>query len=159
MTQVFAPQDAASSNGAPSIKDFTLPAQRIQFRVDDELFECHPNLPALSFLEFAELASKMSDTDVGDMAIMFEQMWRLFLVEESAIRFLARLRDSQRPITIGQIQSISQWAMEVYGLRPLEQSNSSSATSSTPPSGPNSTVNAPLPASTSATSLSTVSLT
>ena len=148
----------AAMNGA-AIQDFTLPPHQVRFRVNDDVFDCIPYIPAISFIEFTDLVGQMRTDDPAQARELFDRMWHLFMTEDSAKRFLFRLEDRNNPINIEQLNSITQWAMEQYGLRPTEPSDNSSDTSATPVSGPNSTENAPLPGSTSEPSASLVSLT
>jgi hypothetical protein len=149
MTNPTALAGLDGTTSADGILDFTDPMPPARFRIGDDVFEVVPGLPALSFMEFSDLAGQQIE-EPGEARDMFQRMFRLVLVEDSAERFIARLEDRHRPITIMQVQKVIPFVMEQLGLRPTEPSEPSSNGSDGQASGPNSTESAPLPESDSA---------
>lgn len=124
------------------IKDFTKARRSIKFKIDDDVFNCVPDLPVLTLIDFAAMAEKINETSMDEsMRNLFIDMFKLILVDTAAERFIARMQDKINPISMDQVNEIMPWVMEKYGLRPTEPSDSSSAGSPTPESGLNSTVN------------------
>jgi hypothetical protein len=157
MTQAIAIPEAPLLPGPDGIIDFTEAHPPVRFRIDSDIFTVIPGLPALAMLRFAQLANQQQEDNDPDAARdIFERMFRLILTADCVDTFLDRMSDSElakpepQPITIWQVQRITPWVLEQLGLRPTEPSGSSSDGSANPESGPSSTVNAPLPASTSA---------
>jgi hypothetical protein len=138
------------------VRDFT-PAERvIRFRIRGETFEAAPDLPAMVAIQLAELAEKKDESE--SQGKVFADMFRLLLLPESAERFIERMSDLQRPISIRMINDIMPWLMEEYGLRPTTAPSDSSGGSGNQGGGTNLTGNALVPAVlTSDNSLSTVS--
>lgn len=148
MTNATALAGLDGITGADGIMDFTDPTPPVRFRVGEDVFEIVPGLPAVSFMEFADLAGQQIEQP-DEARDMFHRMFRLVLVDESAERFVRRIEDKHNPITIWQVQKIIPFVLEQLGLRPTEPSDSSPDGSDGQVSGPNSTENAPLPVSTS----------
>jgi hypothetical protein len=170
---------------APDVMNFGEPPKQIQFAVGDDLFECPSSLPILTLIDVAESADSIENTRIADMRPLFKRLFGMLLVPESAQRFMTRMGDRTcrqcgftdakfdmiscpecdtplapppaDPIGIGVVNRVIPWVMEQYGLRPTEPSGDSSDGQPSPPSGPNSTENAQLAASTFEPSPSIVS--
>lgn len=124
------------------IKDFTRAAKRIRFRVAPDVFEGIPGLPAMELVEFAALADKLDEADVGQFPALFRQLFGMILQEDSYDLFNKRLSDREHPIDFQHLQDILPWLLEEYGLRPTQPSSDSSAGSESPDVGTPSTENA-----------------
>lgn len=106
------------------IKDFTEDRSSLkpkQFRIDDDLFECAPLLPAGAT---TYLASMMKADDV-QRVVMLGELLDMIVLPESAQRFAARLKDPLNPISNNQLGAIVKWMLEEYGLFPTQQSSNS----------------------------------
>lgn len=141
------------------IKDFSKARKRIQFKIDDDVFEASPAVPAEILMDFA---AQFSDLDpenapVGKQLEAFRGVLELVLLDDSLTRFSERLRDRRNPIDIDQMEEIITWLFEVYGLRPTEPSSGSPSGPSVPVSGMALTGSTPAVVSISAASPSTVS--
>lgn len=141
----------------PEIKDFTKPRKRIQFKIDDDVFEAASAIPAEVLMDFAAQFAGMDpeNAPVDKQLEAFRSVLSLVLLEESLDRFNARLRDRSNPIDIEQIEEIITWLFAEYGLRPTELSSGSSAGPSGPVSGMDSMANTADAVSISAASPST----
>lgn len=121
------------------IKDFTEDRKRILFKIDGDVFECNPQLPILSLLDFAAMADQVGDKADDAAKNMFLDMFNMVLIDESAAVFIERMRDKRRPISITQVNDILPWIMEQFGLRPTQPSAPSSPGSEIPDGGLSST--------------------
>jgi len=114
----------ATTNG---MMDFSLPSEPIRFRVDDDVFDAAPDIAAELALIFAAEAELLSDenTPTEKKIEIIHKLFRMVLLPESADLFIARLRDSARPIGIRRFERIVNWLLEQYGLRPTESDSDS----------------------------------
>lgn len=141
------------------IKDFSKSRKRLQFRIDNDVFEAVAAIPAQVMIDFAKTIteadpSKMSPADqVGALSSMLKTV----LLPTSLKRFRARMSDVENPIEMDQISDVVTWLFEEYGLRPTTGSVSSSNGVSPPGPGTGSTDGTRVVESISAGSLSTVS--
>ncbi len=134
------------------IRDFTN-HRVVRFRIDDDVFEGLPDLPAMLLVEFASAMAKLDETtDIKDQPKVFRDLFNMVLTDESAARFIERMSSKTEPISIAQIDQIMPWIMEQYGMRPTEPSSDSSTGSESPGVGTNLTVAALPEASTSESS-------
>jgi hypothetical protein len=140
------------------IMDFTEPQRRIAFRIHPDVFDCVPDIPVLTLLDFASLADSIDSTTLGpEMKQMFVDLFNLVLVDESAATFQARMTSKEAPISLNQVQKLMPWIMEQYGLRPTEAPSNSLDGADSQESGQNSTANAVVEELTSAESVPTAS--
>jgi len=141
------------------LKDFSKKRKRLQFTVDDDTFEAAAAIPAEVMIQFAE---RVSTTDPNAMSPkeqvgIFREMLETVLLPDSMAVMRKRMADPRNPVDMEQLDSIITWLFEEYGMRPTQESNSSSAGDSIP--GPGTTSMAPTPdmVSISAASPSTAS--
>lgn len=149
-TQVYADAD---------VRDFSRPRKRKIFRIDDDVFEAAPALPAGLAFELLAAAQALSPGG-GDAASKVGTLFDTFkkiLKQESAARFGERMNSAEEPIEIRQINEVILWLLEEYGLRPRPPSSASSPDSGNPGSGTSSTDGAHSPVSTPSPSPSTAS--
>lgn len=139
------------------MKDFTSKPRVIEFKIDDDVFRCHPSLPAQVLLDFAVKAEQMGDNPTGEQGIeAMLDVLRVTLLPEHFKRFRDRMNDPAKlaeeaaaagrpapgpyvPIELSQVSEIVPWIMEEYGLRPTEPSGDSSDGPSSQGSGTSST--------------------
>lgn len=143
----------------PEIKDFTKKRTPLQFRIDDDIFDATPTVPAETMIEFAESMTSADPTQMApkEMVGLLRGVIEVVLLEESLARFKARMKDKANPIDMEQLDGIVSWLFEEYGMRPTNESSSSSAGDSPVVPGITSMVTLPDVASISAASPSTVS--
>jgi hypothetical protein len=148
--------------GGAEVLDFTIKREPLWFRIDDDLFQAAPALPAGVAFQFAELASTLGG-DSGDERVAQARaamtLFEKILYPDSYRRFQERMHSVEQPIDPHQLFQVVSGLMARYGLRPTEPSADSSASPEPPADGTNSTDAPPPPASTSPPSPSTASAT
>ncbi len=153
----------AGGNGAPvdDILDFTIKRKPVRFRIDGDLFQAAPALPAGVAFEFAELAGQLQEQGRDRVAEARAAMglFEKILYPDSYRRFTERMHSIEEPIDPGQLFMVVSGLMARYGLRPTEPSADSSAGPAAPADGTNSTGEPPPSESTSTSSPSTASAT
>jgi hypothetical protein len=125
-------------------KDFTDTSEPIRFRINDDVFEAPSVLPVPVMQQLASAAADLKSQ--GSDAQALESIVHVFdviLVDESATLFRTRVNSKANPVGIKQIIDIMMWLLEVYGLRPTDQSSVSSDSSETETAGMPSTDGAP----------------
>lgn len=131
-------------------KDFSKPRQDIKFKIDDDVFTAYSRLSPQAMQNaihaLAKLQSAKDDLDVENLNVenlenlehladynLLEKLSVLadvldgMLQPESAKIFRERLLGSDNVIDYQTAIGVMQWLMEVYGLRPTQQSEPSSA--------------------------------
>lgn len=123
------------------LMDFSSPRRSIKFRVDDDVFEAAPDIPAELALDYAEKAEQLagSDSTYETQKEVIHALFRMVLFPESADRFIARLSDRRNPIGQAKIARITKWLFEEYGLRPTEPDSASFTGSASLDAGTSST--------------------
>lgn len=141
------------------IKDFSKVRKRIQFRIDDDLFEAAPAVPADILIDYTQEFAGVDPEKIpiDQQLKVFRSVLELTLLPESLDRFTARMRDRKNPIEIDQISDVITWLFEEYGLRPTELPSDSSDGQPVPASGTSSMASTPETVSISAASPLTVS--
>ncbi|MGW2213196.1 hypothetical protein [Streptomyces sp. NPDC001781] len=140
------------------MRDFTRQPRVIEFKVDDDVFRCHPRLPAQVLIDFAVSADQMGDNPTGEQGITaMLGVLEVTLLPGDFKLFRERMSDPERAIELEQVSEIVPWIMESYGLRPTTPSDSSSDGPSVPGPGTSLTENTSAVASISANSPSIAS--
>lgn len=140
------------------MRDFTRQPRVVEFKIDDDVFRCHPRLPAQVLLDFAVKADQMGDNPTGEQGIQaMLDVLEVTLLPDHFKVFRARMSDPDNAIELDQVSEIVPWIMEQYGLRPTTPSDDSSGGPSLPASGTSSTENTPAVVSISANSPSIAS--
>lgn len=141
------------------IKDFSKKRKQLQFRIDDDVFEAAPAVPADILIDYTQEFAGLDPEKipVDQQLKVFRSVLELTLLPESLEVFTRRMRDRTNPIEIDQISDVITWLFEEYGLRPTELPSDSSDGQSSPESGTALTANTPGMVSISAASPSTVS--
>jgi hypothetical protein len=110
-------------------KDFSLSPEPVIMRIAPDEFKCYPEIPLDVMMDIAEAAS----SEIVGMKRV-EQMRELLegiMEPESYALFSRRTRKgtikepNPNPIGMRHIREILPWIMEVYGLRPTQESDSS----------------------------------
>lgn len=103
------------------IPDFSKPRNRVAFRIDDDVFEAPPVLPAMVLLEYTKKFHSLGqDADPAQHMDAMTGVLDLVLLPESYGRFVARLSDKENPIDLAQMQQAIEYVMEAYGMRPTQ---------------------------------------
>ena len=117
------------SDGIARFKDFTGDSDPIQFKIRDEVFTAHEDIPLAHLGKLSELGEGLSGKDANPVAKMLAVFEKL-LVPESFERFKDAVEGrSSTVVGISRVQAIIPWLMEQYGLRPTEAPSISSTTS------------------------------
>jgi hypothetical protein len=126
------------------MKDFTRERKKIEFKIDNDLFEAKSPIPAQVLMDFASKFSNMSqDSTVEEQLVAFRGVLELVLMPTSLKRFVDRMSDVNYPIAVDQVEEIVSWLFEEYGLRPTEVPSSSSSGQGNQDAGTKSTVITP----------------
>lgn len=110
---------------ADELQDFTeedRPTEPIRFKINDDVFEAAPVLPAGVSHDFA----LMQTLDPAAQVVLLGHILEAFLLPESALRFATRLRDPEQPITNQQVGKVIAWLVSQYGQRPTMPASLSS---------------------------------
>ena len=100
----------------------------IPFKIHGEIFHGVPDLPAGMLFDMASMFSDVKGgSGIGTQFETLDRFFQLLLVPESYERFKERMRDPERPITIGIMMAVMRYLIEQMTGRPTEQSSSSSA--------------------------------
>lgn len=108
-------------------KDFGSPAsaetaEPLKFKIYEEEFVCHPEIPGKILLEFI----KNSDSDrVAVSASALTDFFEKVLVDESWERFDALTSDPKRVVSMTMLAEIVSWLLEEYSDRPTQGSEHS----------------------------------
>lgn len=116
------------------VKDFTRKRERALFRIDDDVFEAAPALPAETLIEFS---GRFSDLEQSLSPETLHEVLSLVLLPESFERLSSRLRDKKNPVDIDQFSDIVVWLLERYGKRPTRPASNSPAGPPVPEPGTN----------------------
>lgn len=117
-------------------RDFSRKPRDMYFDADGERYYCLPAVAPEVLQEMVTSLRAVKDDPVGALKQVFE----LVLVEESAVRIVARLKKGHpNPIDIMQAVDICEWLTEEFAQRPTRPSTSSSDGSATEPAGITST--------------------
>jgi hypothetical protein len=95
-------------------KQFTRskPALWVEFDVDGDTFRAVSSAPAVAVLD----AAAINSAEGIDRLVILMRFLDMVLEPASAIRFAARTRSSENPITLEQTAEIAVWLLEeVYG--------------------------------------------
>lgn len=111
-------------NGNVQIVDFSFSPEPKRFTVNGDVFECSPELPLTVMLTAANIKMDMESFKTQGLEPILTFFDEVF-IGDSSQRFRARVNDKERPIGLRHIMKILPWLMEVYGLRPTEESESS----------------------------------
>jgi hypothetical protein len=112
-------------DGLTEIADFSFSPEPKRFRINDDVFECSPELP-LGVLARAAKMKMDRDTlerdGIEPILAFFDEVF----IGTSSQRFRLRVDSKTNPIGMRHILKILPWLLEVYGLHPTEPSESSS---------------------------------
>lgn len=111
--------------GLAEIIDFSFSPEPKRFRVNNDVFECSPELPLGVLARAAKMKMDRETLERDGLEPILGFFDEVF-IGDSSQRFRARVDDKANPIGMRHILKILPWLLEVYGLRPTEPSESSS---------------------------------
>lgn len=104
----------------------------VSFELDGDTFYCAPKMPMSIIRQVAGLRNTMkSDEITGEKMENLLNIMRGLMFDESVALLDARIESKENPIDIKEISDIIAWLLEVYGLRPFQESSDSVSGSST----------------------------
>jgi hypothetical protein len=112
-------------NGNVDIIDFSFSPEPKRFQINDDIFECSPELPLGIMARAASMKFDAETLRVKGIEPILEFFDEVF-IGDSSQRFRARVNNKERPIGLRHVIKILPWLMEAYGLRPTEPSQPSS---------------------------------
>lgn len=125
-------------------KDFTKPKKRVEFRIDEDLFEAPRVLPIPVMQELASTADRLKgNLSNAEQLQMVISIFDTILPDAAAARLRERISSKEEPVDLEQIMDIMLWLLEVYGLRPTQPSADSSVGQPAVTSGTPSAAGAP----------------
>jgi hypothetical protein len=138
-----------------AMKDFSKVRKPLQFRIDDDVFDASPAIPAQVLIDFTEQITDADPTKMSpkQQVSLLAGMLEIVLMPKSLRRFKERMADIENPVELSQINDVVEWLFEEYGLRPTTESSSSSNGGSPPGTGTTSTDSTPVGELISAASL------
>lgn len=111
-----------TDNGV-SFKDFTRKRKPVNFKIEDEHFDCVPALPVETTQVIARIAKEISDDNALEK---LNEFFGEVLLGDGAERIRLLMGDKKNPLETDQAVEILYWLLEVYGLRPTQSSSGSS---------------------------------
>lgn len=111
-------------------QDFTsAPDEPIAFRIAPDTFQCIDEIPLDVLVELADMAT--ADLSTKEKFQKMIDLVKDILTPESRATFTARLKvgteeePNPHPIGMKAIRKLLPWVMEVYGVRPTQESSES----------------------------------
>lgn len=118
--------NVVNTDGMVEIQDFSFSPEPKRFRINDDVFECTPEMPLAVMVKASELqltAEVLKTKGMEPVLAFFDSV----MFDASAQRFRERTADKVNPVGLRHVAKIIPWLMEVYGLRPTQPSEDSSA--------------------------------
>jgi len=119
------------------MKDFSRDRERKTFRIDNDVFEAAPAIPAGTLVDFATRFGDLDSADAVKRLDILTQALNLVLLPDSFKLLTSRMRDKVNPIEIDQLSDVIVWLLGEYGLRPTQPFSESSDGQPNPESGTN----------------------
>lgn len=120
------------SNEVVRHADFSLSPEPVTMTIAPDTFELVPEIPLDALTDMMNIGTKMEGEDRSQWMERIYQFFDGLMTPDSAAKFRERGRKStpdnvnRNPIGMRHIQNILPWLMEVYGLRPTQESSESS---------------------------------
>lgn len=109
-------------NEESDIKDFSRPRPRIRFKIDGDVFEAAPAIPADVLVEFASRFGDLDSVAHGERLGVLTSVLDMVLLPESYALLRKRMSDREHPVELDQLSEVIVHLMEKYGLRPTQPS-------------------------------------
>jgi hypothetical protein len=125
--------------------------EKIEFKIDDDLFHCRPSIPAGVIMRFGAMtasadAEDAADGNQGANAISaIREFFDAAITETDHAKFYALLDGKDRFVDLSLLIEIATWLADKYSARPTGLPSSTSSPGKT--TGPDST-DGPLPGGT-----------
>lgn len=97
----------------------------VSFELDGDMFYCASKLPMFVIRKVGQLRGIENENLNEDKIEKFLSILRDILLDESVTLLNERLESKTNPIDISEISGIIAWLLEVYGLRPFQESSDS----------------------------------
>lgn len=109
------------------IKDFSFSLEPKRFRVNDDIFECAPEIPlhALALAANLKIDVNLLKEDPEKALVPIFEFFEEIMLGDSYQRFYVRFKDNQKPIGIRHLMKIVPWLVEEYGVTPTPQPSNS----------------------------------
>jgi hypothetical protein len=109
-------------------RDFTKKRDVIKFTIDDDEFRAHSGIPAEMLIEYgAQFQGRdMTKAPVEEQMVIYREALEMCLEPDSYRLFLSRLKDPLKPIDADQLDEVTTWLFEQYGMRPTQPPANSS---------------------------------
>ena len=134
-------------------KDFTKPREEITFTIAPDTFRAYPAIAADVLISYVGKMADYADRSAADQMNVYKDVLKDLLEPDSYARFVARMADRENPIDPGQLDDVTSWLFEQYGMRPTQPSSPSPVGLPSPEPGTGSTANTPVEVSISEPSL------
>lgn len=134
-------------------KDFTKQRDEITFVIAPDTFHAWPAMAADVLINYAARLQNMVSGSAADQFGVYKDVLSEVLQPESYARFVERMGDKANPVDLEQLDAVTSWLFEQYGLRPTQPSGPSSTGPSDPAPGTGSTASTPVEVSISELSL------
>lgn len=104
--------------------DFSVSPEPIRFKMEDDVFECLPDIPLDVLADMAEFAA--GKTSGKESILRVYDLFDAVMTHDSAAKLRERAgRGSQQPIGQRLLTQVLPWLLECYGLRPTQSSSDS----------------------------------
>lgn len=125
-------------------KDFTKQRDDLSFTIAPDTFHAWPAMAADVLINYAARLQSMAEGSAEDQFGIYKAVLEEILQPDSFTRFVERMGDKANPIDLEQLDSVTTWLFEQYGLRPTQPSEPSPTGPSGPAPGTGSTESTPV---------------
>ena len=105
------------------IKDFSYDSVTIPFRIGEDVFHAHPDIPLSVVGQISKLTDVRGTLEKENGVNVITDVFAEFLQDASGELF--RQRVHEKKIGVKKITEILPWILEKYGLRPTQPSSDS----------------------------------
>lgn len=135
------------------LPDFSKPRTRVAFKIDNDVFEAPPAIPAMVLMDYAKRfnTADAEKLDPEEQLKIMLDLLSVILKAPSYERFVERLSSKEEPIELDQVQTSIEYLMGKYGMRPTQPPSISSPGPVDQAGGTSLTGNTPVAVSTSGT--------
>lgn len=140
-------------------KDFTKQRDAISFDIAPDTFHAVTAMPADVLVKFASRLADPASLPIDEQFQLYKDVLEELLLPDSFARFVQRMGDKANPIDTEQLDAVTTWLFEQYGMRPTQPSSPSPDGPPSPEPGTGSTESTPVEVSISEPSLLSASST
>ena len=103
--------------------DFSVSPEPITFKMENDVFECLPDIPLDMLVDLADIASVEKGKEQIEKV---KELFDAVMTHDSAAKLRERsAKGATQPIGSRLLTQVLPWLLEVYGLRPTEPSSDS----------------------------------